>query len=130
MAQYRLTGGGIHSFTLLPNGEAFVVASRFAWWEEKPFLIPASHHAKEDYVFGDDDPHNTGLPARFVGFSVPKDGDRMLAWEYGGYRLESGMSPPSGNLATFRRSRVDARSDTSQPDLIEGAFTRDKGVRG
>jgi hypothetical protein len=107
-------GGRVLSYTLLPNGEAFVVISRFVSWEEKPFLVPASHHQKCDYIFADDDPHKTGRPARFVAFSNPKDGDRMLAWEYGGYLLASGMNRSSEPIATFRRTRVDAQSGSDE----------------
>jgi hypothetical protein len=98
--------GTVLAYTALPSGEAFVVRCRPAAWEGKDFRIPASHHAEEDIIFSSRDPENTGRPVRATIFSNPKDGEKMLAWEYGGYRIDRTILHDFSSMDTFDRSTV------------------------
>jgi hypothetical protein len=128
--------GQLLSYTALPNGEAFVAVSFHTTWEGKPLRVPASHHQAQDYLFADSDPCGTGRPARIVVFSHPRDGDRMLAWEYGGYKVPPSAVIDTSGYDTRRKSSVPRSShfsciDSSLAAEVSGVLRlRAKGLRG
>lgn len=99
------------TYTTLPNGESFVVRKRFAVFPGEEFIVPASHHANEHFIFSADDPQSTGRPYRMVVFSRPNDGDRLSAWEYGGFKKNvTDRDETNGGSMTFSRQQVFDRS--------------------
>jgi hypothetical protein len=83
-------GRELASYAKLPSREAFAVAVRHATWDGEDFGMPASHHETRDFIFSRSDPENTGRPIRLTMNNNPKDGDSMLAWEFGGYPAPAG----------------------------------------
>ena len=69
--------------------------------------MPASHHESSDFLFSATDPENTGRPIRLVVFNSPADGEALIGWELGGYRVPTGT--PVGDIATLQRNRVLAK---------------------
>ncbi len=102
----ELANRPIHTYTKLPNGEAFVVTSRVAEFTGENFRVPPSHHEKHNIVFSSEDPENTGRPIRITIYTNPADGDRMIAWEYGGYRASNDSILDFQKFGTFNRSVV------------------------
>lgn len=98
--------GEILSYTPVAEGEAFVVRSAPFTWDGKDFRVPASHHMSEDYIFSPSDPDRTGRPVRVTIFSHPKDGEKMLAWEHGGYKRRTTVLHAVGTMDTLTRSTV------------------------
>jgi hypothetical protein len=94
------------AYTQLSNGEAFAVTSRDAAFAGENFVMPASHYQTQDYVFSSDDPVHTGRPVRLAIFTNPRDGDRMAAWEYGGFHAKPGEFVNRPGFGTFSRTGV------------------------
>lgn len=101
--------GRILSYTPISADEAFVVRAATFTWDGKDLRVPASHHMNEDYIFSPHDPDRTGRPVRVTIFSIPKDGEKMLAWEYGGYKRQTTILHDVGGMDTLTRSNVLAR---------------------
>ena len=97
--------------TGLPNGETFVVSKREATFAGENFYMLASHHGAEDIIFLNEDPENTGRPLRMGIFTATKDGDRMTAWEYGGYKGIVSDELRARGLGVFTRQKVLDSSD-------------------
>jgi hypothetical protein len=90
------------TYKLLPNGEAFCLVSWFSEGEdEKAFVVPASHHARNDLIVSPEDPDATGRPVRLTTYQLSNEG-YMCAWEFGAY-----YQPPSGLKPTIRFIRRD-----------------------
>lgn len=102
--------GRMQAYVAMPSGEAFVILSHPTLWVCPDVRVPASHHAAQDYLFSADDPDRTGRPVRLVMFSEPKDGDKMIAWEYGGYQRTPLAIYNVGNMGTLTRNSVIVRS--------------------
>jgi hypothetical protein len=100
------TGRVVHVYTQLPTGEAFVVQSQKSTFGGENFWIPASHIHKNDFLMLEEDSNKTGRPLRMTMYSNPKDGDRLCAWEYGGYEALPGSVPGLEGLATFTRNTI------------------------
>jgi hypothetical protein len=104
-------GQAVQVYTQLPNGEAFVVSSRSAAFKGENFRMPASHIHKNDFVVFDQDPNNTGRPVRVTLYANPKDGDRLIVWEYGAYEAVPGSIPGLDGVATFTRNKIVVGTD-------------------
>jgi hypothetical protein len=78
------------AYAPLPNGEVFAVSMRHATWDGKDFGMPASHHETRDFIFSRYDPDNTGRPIRLTIHNMPKDGESIICWEFGGYPMPAG----------------------------------------
>jgi hypothetical protein len=77
-------------YALLPNGEAFAVTTRHATWVNEDFGMPASHHQKSDWIFSSQDAQKTSRPIRLTRWIPPKDGEALIASEFGGYAMPAG----------------------------------------
>jgi hypothetical protein len=74
-------------YWVLPNGERFAITARHAIRQNRDIRMPASHHEESDFVFSSVDPNGTGRPIRLVFFNKPADGEALIGWEHGGYRV-------------------------------------------
>ena len=106
--------GRILSYNPISADEAFVVRSAAFAWSGKDLRVPASHHMNEDYIFSSHDPDRTGRPVRVTIFSNPKDGEKMLAWEHGGYKRKTTILHDVSRMDTLTRSNVLAREFDKQ----------------
>ena len=96
----------IVAYAALPSNEAFLITRRDAEFVGEEFVIPSSHDEVDDIIFTIDDPDLTGRPIRFVTNTTPKNGDRMTAWEYGGYRGRLTQALIDRGLGRFSRKRI------------------------
>ncbi len=89
----------------LENGEAFAIASNISELQEQDFVMPASHSHNQDLVISASDPLKTGRPVRVTTYKYPKDGDALMAWEFGGYWAAPNQ-PENALLNRFSRTKV------------------------
>lgn len=98
----------------MPNGEAFAVVSCFAEGEPANFYMPASLHESADLIFTPDASTAGGRPIRITVYKHPRDGDRMTAWEWGGYKGQVTAEMLEAGMGVFRRDRVFDKSGRKQ----------------
>ena len=80
----------LHSYTSLPNGEAFFVASYQSDWENADLRSPSAQDSVfPELMFSADAPNDTGRPIRIRFGPRPKDGDALVLQELGGYKIEN-----------------------------------------
>jgi hypothetical protein len=109
MLEEMLTSSGhtLISYTVLGNGEAFIVsAAHQDWIGGEDFTIPGALDPKKEYVISTEDPDGTGRPARFTRYENPNEQwSMMIASEFGAYPVPLGtkFSKPMG---TFRRDKI------------------------
>ena len=99
----------VMKYWILPNGERFAITARHAAWQNRDIRTPASHHEESDFLFSSVDPNRTGRPVRLVVFNNPADGEALIGWEHGGYRI-----PKCAEIAgvdTLSRNQVLARNN-------------------
>jgi hypothetical protein len=80
----------LHSYTSVPNGEAFFVASYQSDWGNADLKSPpAQGSVFPELMFSANDPNDTGRPIRIRFGPRPKDGDALVFQELGGYKVEN-----------------------------------------
>jgi len=85
-AAFRESQRRLHSYTLLPSGEAFFITSYHSDWENKDLNSPSGEGSVfPDLLFSANDPLDTGRPIRIFFGPTPKDGDALVLQELGGY---------------------------------------------
>ena len=78
----------LHSYIVLPSGEAFFISSYHSDWENKDLNSPAGAGSVfPNLLFSANDPLNTGRPVRLLFGPMPKDGDALVLQELGGYPI-------------------------------------------
>jgi hypothetical protein len=76
------------SYTLLPNGESFILSYYHGDWENRDLQSPKSEGSIfPDLLFSSHDPQNTGRPFRIIIGPAPKDGNELRVHELGGYKV-------------------------------------------
>jgi hypothetical protein len=76
----------------LENRSWFYVTSHTIGFPGQEMRLPAAGKRQFDFVILREDISKTGRPIRVVVMSNPRDGDKMIAWEYGAFKGEPGSS--------------------------------------
>jgi hypothetical protein len=102
LASAKSAERSIVSYTMLPNGEAFVVSWVHEKWDREWFTSPGVLDREDlQYVVSKHDPTNSGRPARFTWFIDPTAEHPMLVDEFGAYSapLDMKFDEPMGLLS-------------------------------
>jgi hypothetical protein len=87
----------------LASGSWFYVTSHEIAFSGQEMCIPAAGNRKFDFVITRKDISSSGRSIRILVMNTPADGDKMVAWEYGAFRGEPGVSNSVDGTLTPRQ---------------------------
>lgn len=73
----------------LENGNWFYITTYEATFGGQEMRIPATTHRKFDFLITRDNVPSVERSVRILVMSRPSDGDKMVAWEYGAFKVET-----------------------------------------